>query len=175
MLTGGFTILKQNSLVKLAGIGGGVDCISWTSKCRGFWSPSGRPAHPATSCGAGQDPTGTLLLGGGSAGSPASPGRPLPVPRHAQRLQKRSFVQGQPLCVTTGPRLCPAGCGPQNRRPLRSVPSDPRLCFRNAAGPSQNSRPQVDSLGSCLSVNLLNLSKRKCQCLLAFCWPHCPA
>ena len=103
----------------------GWNCISWTSKCKGFWSSSGEGApHPPT--------PPAVWSGPGPPLAPsccreeqwaAQPPRETPsVLRRSQCLQKRSFVHGQPLCVFTGLRLCPAGDGTQDRWPLRSSP-----------------------------------------------------
>lgn len=80
------------------------------------------PPLPATSCvGRARAPAGALLMG--EEQQATRPPRETPsVPRHSQHLQKRSSVQGQPLCVSTGPRFCRAGCGAQDRWPLRLVP-----------------------------------------------------
>ena len=127
VLTGGFTILKQNSLVKLAGIhrrGGTASHGQVNAKDSGVLLGKVLPTPPTPPpqlCGVGQDPRWRPPAAGRSRA--AQPPRETPsVLRRSQCLQKCSFVQGQPLCVLTGPRWCPAGDGTQDRWPLRSAP-----------------------------------------------------
>lgn len=104
------------------------------------------PAYQATSCVGLARPHWHLLLGE-EQWQPSLPRRPLPCQGMPSVYRNAPLFKGNPVCDHRATIVSPGWVRPQNRRPLRSVPlRSPDPFLRNAAGPSQNSRPQVDSL-----------------------------